>query len=476
MELNELIKKIDALKAELDKLKPIKPDFQKKLDEKIRLEFSYNSNHIEGNTLTYGETELLLIRGKTRGNHDAREYEEMKGHDLAFTMIKDWAADAEHPLTENMIKELNQIILKEPFWKEAITPDGQPTRRLIKIGDYKEYPNSVRLQNGEIFEYASPTDTPIKMGELIEWYRKEEGNKELHPIAFAALLHYNFVRIHPFDDGNGRVSRLLMNYVLLKNDLPPVIIKSADKTNYLAALNNADTGDMDSFVGYVANELVWSLELIIKGAQTGNFEEPSDLDKKISLLKTELSRSGDDDAQVDFTEQVFLKIYDTWISKLISKFVVEVKKFNGLFVKPSHHITIGAHMEWGVKTVALEKFTNGQEKLIAERIRTKLVYSELRYKGAEIEMVASYEILKKGALKNNFKANFGIEVIFNHMKYDIFISSNFTNARIAPKTRYMEPRLIHVSLKEEEIDELCKKLSTNIYEYIDKYTKENGIR
>jgi hypothetical protein len=72
MELLELINKIDALKAELDKLKPIKPEFQKKLDEKIRLEFSYNSNHIEGNTLTYGETELLLIRGKTRGNHDAR--------------------------------------------------------------------------------------------------------------------------------------------------------------------------------------------------------------------------------------------------------------------------------------------------------------------------------------------------------------------------------------------------------------------
>ncbi len=313
----------------MDKLKLIKPEFQKKLDEKIRLEFSYNSNHIEGNTLTYGETELLLIRGKTRGNHDAREYDEMKGHDLAFTMIKDWADDREHPLTENMIKELNKIILKEPFWKEAITPDGQPTRRLIKIGDYKEFPNSVRLQNGEIFEYASPTDTPIKMGELMEWYRKEESNKDLHPAALAALLHYNFVRIHPFDDGNGRVSRLIMNYVLLKNDLPPVIIKSADKINYLAALNNADTGDMDSFVGYVANELVWSLELSMKAATDGNVEEENDLDKEIDLLKRALK--GRDEVNVRKSREVLQSLYKNSLSKLFTIAENKLSKFNDMF-------------------------------------------------------------------------------------------------------------------------------------------------
>src|SRR5205823_1964159 len=122
--------------------------------------------------------------------------------------------------------------------------DGQPTRRLIKIGDYKEYPNHVRLQNGEIFEYALPAETSIQMGELIAWYRAEEENKKLHPVVLAAMLHYKFVRIHPFDDGNGRISRLLMNYVLLQHNLPPVIIKSADKKNYLFALNLGDTGNI----------------------------------------------------------------------------------------------------------------------------------------------------------------------------------------------------------------------------------------
>jgi Fic family protein len=100
-----------------------------------------------------------------------------------------------------------------------------------------------RLPNGEIFHYASPTETPIKMGELMEWLRVDEEKKDLHPLALAALLHYNFVRIHPFDDGNGRLPRLLMNYILFKHDLPPVVIKSADKKDYLQVLGDADAGN-----------------------------------------------------------------------------------------------------------------------------------------------------------------------------------------------------------------------------------------
>ncbi|HMT03882.1 MAG TPA: hypothetical protein PKD00_11400, partial [Burkholderiales bacterium] len=78
------------------------------------------------------------------------------------------------------IKNLNEILLVRPFWKEAIIQGGQPTNRLIKIGNYKEYPNHVRLQNGEIFEYATPIETPIKMDELMEWYRAELENGKLH--------------------------------------------------------------------------------------------------------------------------------------------------------------------------------------------------------------------------------------------------------------------------------------------------------
>ena len=214
--MNDIIQHINSLVEDLQGLQPLKPEFQRKLDKKFRLEFNYNSNHLEGNTLTYGETELLLIFDQTKGNHTLREYEEMQAHDVALRLVQQLARDQEQPISEADIKELNKIILVRPFWKDAITPDGQQTRRQITVGEYKKYPNSVRLANGELFEYVSPTDTPIKMGELIRWFREECTKREMHPLELAALLHYKFVLIHPFDDGNGRISRLLMNYVLLK--------------------------------------------------------------------------------------------------------------------------------------------------------------------------------------------------------------------------------------------------------------------
>lgn len=267
------IKQIAELRSELQKLLPLRYDIREKLNKRLRLEWNYNSSHIEGNTLTYSETELLIIFDRTTGEHEMREYEEMKAHDVAVRLVYDYAADHERDLNETFIKQLNEILLVRPFWKVAITPDGQQTRRLIDIGVYKKHPNSVRLVNGEIFHYASPEETPARMNDLLENYRSQISNTEFHPVQTAALLHYELVRIHPFDDGNGRIARLLMNYVLIKNGYPPVVIKSSAKNNYLAALNKADVGDMDAFIKYIAEQLVDSLQLSIEIAKGFTVEE-----------------------------------------------------------------------------------------------------------------------------------------------------------------------------------------------------------
>lgn len=325
------IKKIEILRQALNELLPMKQEFKTKLDKKFRLEFNFNSNHIEGNTLTYNETELLLIFDETKGNHTLREYEEMKSHDVALQLIQDWAADVERPLTEINIKNLNEIILVKPFWKDAITPNGQKTRRLIKVGDYKEYPNSVQLSNGEIFEYASVTDTPIQMGELVAWYRNEVQKNELHPVALAALLHYKFVRIHPFDDGNGRISRLLMNYVLLKNNLPPVVIKSTDKRNYLSALNSADTGDLNSFIKYISQQLIWSLELSIKAAKGESIEEPDDVEKEIAIWKKQAALNIVEAQHRN--DDLIYELYTNGIKEMFEQFDSKHRQFYDMFQK-----------------------------------------------------------------------------------------------------------------------------------------------
>ena len=320
----DILNYIDQLSATYNSLLPMSPENQRRWDKKVRLEFNYNSNHIEGNTLTYGETELLLLFDETHGSRPMRDYEEMKAHDVAFQKIKEWATDTETPLTEQDIKNLNQIILVQPFWKDAITPDGQPTRRQITVGNYKTQPNSVRLPNGELFEYTAPQEVPIKMQELMEWYRDEQTT--LHPVTLAAMFHYKFVCIHPFDDGNGRVSRLLMNYVLLAHKLPPVVIKSSDKQNYLHALHLADTGQYEAFIRYIAEQVVSSLEMAIKAAKGESIEEPDDLDKEIALLTRQLQHQ-----ETYKTPQQVLNVFHWAQQKLFAPCEAVLQKFDKLF-------------------------------------------------------------------------------------------------------------------------------------------------
>lgn len=323
---------LKVLEEEYRKLLPMKSADQKRFDEKMRLEFNYNSNHLEGNTLTYFETKALIIKDiAPAGNKSYQELEEIKGHDVAYELIKEWASDSEKVLTEKDIKELNRVILVKPFWKDAITPDGQKTRRLIKVGDYKELPNSVRLDNGEIFEYASPQEVPMQMGDLMDWLR-EGFEKQMLPIELAAMFHYRFVRIHPFDDGNGRLSRLLANYVLLKHSLPPVVVKTDDKKGYLNALRLADAGDQNSFVEYMGKELKWSLEKAILAAKGESLEDQDDVDKEIEVLKKVVLGKAKREL-VKRSDEIIYDLYVHGFHELFQRFEEGLSSFYDLFVE-----------------------------------------------------------------------------------------------------------------------------------------------
>ncbi len=296
---------INILKKELDTLQ-ISDHDRRRLEEKFRLEFSYNSTHLEGNTITYLDTKALLLKDIVANTYSFRELEEMKAHDAAFTLIKEWAVDQDRDISQVDIKELNKLILVKDFWKDAQTPDGQPVRRMIKVGEYKEMPNSVRLTNGEIFHYAEPFEVPAKMQELMDWYNDEKSG--LHPITLATIFHHKFVLIHPFDDGNGRLSRLMMNYILLRFGYPPIVIKSVDKTKYLNALRLADAGNFEAFIDFIADQVIWSLELSIKAAKGESIEEPNDWEKELSIL----SKSEDTIPERKTLELLNLRFQDSF--------------------------------------------------------------------------------------------------------------------------------------------------------------------
>ena len=275
---------LDALKTEWDALQPLAADRERRLWKKLRLEWNYHSNHIEGNTLTYGETELLLLHGQAVGDHALRDYEEMKAHDVGIEHLRMLAADRARELTEGDIRDLNRIILKEAFWKPAQTADGQPTRKQIVPGQYKTAPNNVLTATGELFEFASLEDTAPRMQALVRWLSEALASGSLHPVALASKLHHDFVLIHPFDDGNGRVARMLVNYVLLRNGYSPIIVRSDDKPAYLTALRKADAGEGDALTDYLAVALRWSLNLGIRAAKGQSIEELSDVDKEVAIF------------------------------------------------------------------------------------------------------------------------------------------------------------------------------------------------
>lgn len=231
---------IDDLYKEWQSLQPLKKGDQERLNQKFMLEFNYNSNHIEGNTLTYGQTELLLLFGRVSGDAKMKDLEEMKAHNVALKMMETEAMIKEKPLTETFIRQMHRTMLREDYTVWRKLPGGEQASYVVHAGQYKTRPNSVITATGERFEYASPEETPALMADLVQWYNTEEQQGKMTPIELAAVFHYRYIRIHPFEDGNGRIARLLVNYILIRHNYPMIVIQSKKKSAYLQALSMAD--------------------------------------------------------------------------------------------------------------------------------------------------------------------------------------------------------------------------------------------
>ena len=275
---------ITLLKEELDALRPLPREVLAQVEQKLRLEANYNSNAIEGNTLTYGETRSLILHGLTAQGKPLRDHLDIEGHDTAVKAIED-AISNDRELNEVFIRNLHCILLKEPYEKEAETPDGQRVMRIISIGDYKTAPNNVTTSTGETYYFTPPDQVKSAMGDLIDWYRDREREGE-HPIIIAATFHYRFVRIHPFDDGNGRMARLLMNMILIKHGYKVSLIRHDNRDEYLGQLEQADkTEDLAEFISYIADSSKYSLDIYLKAARGESIEGMDDIDREIALFR-----------------------------------------------------------------------------------------------------------------------------------------------------------------------------------------------
>lgn len=144
------------------------------------------------------------------------------------------------PLTQNFIRTLHRTLLREDYTVYRSLPGGVQTSYTVHAGQYKTRPNSVITRYGDRFEYASPEETPALMANLVDWYNQAEQEGVLSPAELAIVFHYRYIRIHPFEDGNGRIARMMVNYILARHGYPMIVVRSRSKKEYLEALHRAD--------------------------------------------------------------------------------------------------------------------------------------------------------------------------------------------------------------------------------------------
>ena len=234
------MKSIEDVMNEWNALLPLSDRDREMLSRRFTIDFNYNSNHIEGNTLTYGQTEILLLFGKIVGEADVRDVHEMTASNVGLKMMKEEALLKETPLTQHFIRMLHKTLLREDYTVYRTLPGGVQTSYVIHAGQYKTRPNSVITRYGDQFEYATPEETPALMSDLVDWYNDAERSGKFTPIELAAIFHYRYIRIHPFEDGNGRIARLMVNYILTRHDYPMIVVRSRKKKEYLEALHRTD--------------------------------------------------------------------------------------------------------------------------------------------------------------------------------------------------------------------------------------------
>lgn len=234
--LEDLLKEVDRKKAIIDRARPLPKIILDKLTEYLDIEWIYNSNAIEGNTLDRTETMLILKEGLTISGKSMREHLEVTNHKNAIDYLDELLRKVE-PITQEDVKKIHYLIL-----------EGIKNEYAGKYRDVEVY------ISGSDVKLPMPDKINDMMLEFSRWLVERQENKDLHPVRFAAQAHFKLVDIHPFIDGNGRTARLLMNFILMKYSYPIAIFEceTEKRKAYYSALDKGHKGNLMPFEIMVA--------------------------------------------------------------------------------------------------------------------------------------------------------------------------------------------------------------------------------
>jgi Fic family protein len=480
--LNELsiLKEVDELRNRIDALRPFSSDIEQRVLQKLRFDWNFHSNAIEGNSLNYGETIALLMEGVTAKGKPLRDHLDIRGHNEVVYHLLDIVKE-KREITESDIRSLHKIMLVEDAYITAQTAEGLPTRKLVKVGEYKTEPNYTITETGEVNHFASPEDVPLRMEQLISWYRNIKQTGELHPIIVAALFHHEFVSIHPFADGNGRMARWLMNLVLLQYYYPITVLKQEKRKAYYVALQKANQGEFTDFIEFIAEAVLNSLRIYDKALKGESIVDLGDLDKEIALFTREIEGNSEK-IQMKRSLDSQKLVYEKTLVTLFEKIEEICNKFNHLFL--SHEVYLADFSEnnnrisfasfynyWNSNEITFEKYSYQDIEYDNVLHREMLVFDNFS------KIAISYQLKEFKVITNNFSLALNTFLYLEDYHYNIAftvvdvtniimekgIIKNTPKEFIYPKeTTNIIRKLYHQSLTSSEIEDFCSKMGQEL--------------
>ncbi|MBI2442965.1 MAG: Fic family protein [Candidatus Levybacteria bacterium] len=256
--MDDILKRLEAKKQRLDIYKPLPKELVKNLEEWFRIELTYTSNAIEGNTLTRQETALIVEEGITVQGKSIVEHQEAINHAEAFDFIQTLTNEKKRKVTEKDIRDLHSLILN----KIDDTNKGRYRTVAVRLrGTETILPNALKI--------------PDLMTEFMTWLQNKNVD---HPVKIAIDAHYKLVSIHPFVDGNGRTARLLMNLLLMQEGYPPAIIRKEDRNGYITSLEKGQTkGHLTDYYALMYEAVDRSLDIYLEAVEPdrASIKEPT---------------------------------------------------------------------------------------------------------------------------------------------------------------------------------------------------------
>lgn len=234
-------------------------------------------------------------------------HDHFEAMDFIFDLVK-----SNRPLTVSFIKELHHLVTQHQDYTEAINTLGELVQVKLLKGQFKTQENNPKRSDGQIFIYCPPIHVESEMDKLIEVYN-EQSRKELNPIILSAWVHHAFTQIHPFQDGNGRIARLLASLILIKDGLLPFTVKREDKPAYIKSLELADDNEPQELVSFFSIEQKRSIENALNFKTEKTYNSLSDLanvfNKKVEQVTSKQKEKREQELS-DNRNRIFDFIYE----------------------------------------------------------------------------------------------------------------------------------------------------------------------